>query len=102
MARECLAAQVATALDEVRVATQRLAQQLSAAAEDDAQRRQLMQQLTRSDEAFDHHRQAACDLEAASAFGGNGAHDLRLRCELKLLQQRRSHLLELTEAFNAR
>ena len=45
---------------------------------------------------FTEYRTAQCDLAASRAAGGNGAHDMRLLCQIQL---NRAHILEVNDLW---
>ena len=82
--RECLESEANETNQEVLATEQAIAARIRAADEEESYKNQSIELLRISGEAFRKYRTAQCEYEASTAAGGNGAGDLRLRCQIEL------------------
>lgn len=68
----------------VQAAQQLLRQRIGRWSEDPPERTRTRALFDDAANGFARFRQAQCDYEASVAAGGNGAGDMRLRCEIDL------------------
>jgi hypothetical protein len=82
---ERLAAQAEAALEHQENALRSMMGRWNEASEI---RERSLRQFDLDTAAYRRYRQARCDYVASKAAGGNGAHDMRLSCQIELDRQR--------------
>jgi len=92
--RMCLENEVELATSNLLEAEARVRKQVAVWDEEDLLVDQALDLFEKSVAAFKSYLSSDCEVSAASAAGGNGAHDMRLTCQKKLIMLRIQHLQE--------
>jgi hypothetical protein len=82
--RACLIRTARDADARVEAAQQLLRKRIGRWSEDPPERARTLALFNEAANGFARFRQAQCDYEASVAAGGNGAGDMRLRCQVAL------------------
>jgi hypothetical protein len=99
MERECQRIKVEEVMKQVAQAEQSVLAGIKKWNEDEVWKDRSLALFENSVKSFRAYQAAACEVEASSTAGGNGAGDMRLYCEEDLAQERLEHLSKQVKHF---